>query len=155
MGQFAKNTSVSVASSLEEIRKIVKKYGATKLATIDAENHIGIGFEMNKRRVRFVMILPKPEEVLRQQSKYGKDHGKLQQSEIAYEQEVRTRWRALLLVIRAKLESVQSGIETFDESFMAQIVLPDGHTMAEWAAPQIERAYLSGQMPPLLGNGSN
>ncbi len=34
---------------------------------------------------------------------------------------------------------------------MAQIVLPNGKTMAEFALPQVQQAYETGQMPALLG----
>jgi hypothetical protein len=62
----------------------------------------------------------------------------------------RQRWRALALAIKAKLEAVESGIATFEEEFMAYIVLPDGQTVGEFLSPQIEAAYSSGRMPPLL-----
>ena len=68
----------------------------------------------------------------------------------AWEQALRTRWRALLLCIKAKLESVESGIETFDTAFMAQIVLPDGRTVEERVLPEIEKAYLTGVAPTTL-----
>ena len=44
----------------------------------------------------------------------------------AWEQVCRQRWRALLLIIRAKLEAVASGITTLENEFLANIVLPDG-----------------------------
>ena len=65
-------------------------------------------------------------------------------------QEERRRWRALVLVIKSKLEAVASGIVTFDEEFMAHIVLPDGQTIGQAMLPQIEAAYDAGTMPPLL-----
>ena len=71
-------------------------------------------------------------------------------AEAAHEQATRQRWRALALSIKAKLESVESGIEQFEEAFMAQIVLPNGKTVGEWVAPQIEASYKSGNMPPML-----
>jgi len=58
--------------------------------------------------------------------------------------------RALALVIKAKLEAVESGITVFDDEFMAHIVLPDGSTVGDFMKPQIEQVYLTGQMPPLL-----
>ena len=70
--------------------------------------------------------------------------------ENAYEQAVRQRWRALALVIKAKLEAVESGITVFDKEFMAHIVLPDGKTVGEHMLPQIESSYETGSMPPLL-----
>jgi hypothetical protein len=68
----------------------------------------------------------------------------------AYEQAERQRWRALALVIKAKLEAVESGITEFEREFMAHIVLPGGGTVGDWMLPQIEQAYSSGQMPAML-----
>lgn len=63
---------------------------------------------------------------------------------------MRQRWRALALVIKAKLEAIESGITTVDAEFLAHLVLPDGRTYGEFALPQIDEVYRSGAMPPLL-----
>ena len=56
--------------------------------------------------------------------------------------------------MKAKLEAVEVGIATFDEEFLAHIVLPNGQQVGEWMVPQIEHAYLEGKMPTaLLGAG--
>ena len=68
----------------------------------------------------------------------------------AYEQEIRRRWRALALSIKGKLEAVETGIMSFEEEFMANIVLPNDKTVAEFMLPQIEEAYSSGRMPKLI-----
>jgi hypothetical protein len=65
----------------------------------------------------------------------------------------RARWRALALVIKAKLEAVESGITTFEEEFLAHIVLPDGTTLGQWAAPRLAHVYDTGAMPPMLPGG--
>ena len=57
---------------------------------------------------------------------------------------------ALLLIIRAKLEAVESGITTLESEFLANLVLPDGGTVGDWLAPQIDEAYATGKMPPML-----
>lgn len=62
----------------------------------------------------------------------------------------RSLWRALLICVKAKLESVESKIESFEEAFMAHVVLPDGKTASEWLAPQLALAYESGTMPTNL-----
>jgi len=54
------------------------------------------------------------------------------------------------LVIKAKLEAVESGISVFEDEFMANIVMPDGRTVSEHVRPRIATAYESGEMPPLL-----
>ena len=70
------------------------------------------------------------------------------------EQEVRRRWRALLLVIKAKLEAVESGISTMDSEFLAFVVLPSGMTFGEWAAPQLNDLAAKKKMPRLIVAGT-
>ncbi|GAG36103.1 unnamed protein product [marine sediment metagenome] len=65
----------------------------------------------------------------------------------------RQKWRALSLVIKAKLEAVESGISIFEEEFLAHIVLPDGRTIGDFMIPQIKTIYSSGKMPKLLPIG--
>ena len=62
----------------------------------------------------------------------------------------RQQWRALLLCIKAKLEAVASNIETFEEAFLAHVVMPDGRTVYQHTAPQIEAIAKGGEMRPLL-----
>lgn len=68
----------------------------------------------------------------------------------AREKAMRQRWRALALVVKAKLEAVESGITTFEDEFLAHIVLPDGSTVGEFMVPQIELAYRTAVMPSVL-----
>jgi hypothetical protein len=67
-----------------------------------------------------------------------------------WEQATRQRWRALHLVIKAKLEAVESGIVDFDSEFLAHLVLPNGRTVADEVVPMVETAYATNQMPQLL-----
>jgi len=148
-GRFAQGTIVSPEKTLNEVQALIKRYGATKFAYGEEENRVGVTFEMKNRRVRFVMSLPaKNEAVVRiNQSSMTK------YSEPAYQQAVRARWRALLLTIKSKVVSVESGIETFEEAFMGQIVLPNQQTVSEWLKPQLNAAYEGGKMPPMLLGG--
>ena len=75
------------------------------------------------------------------------------QAYAAWEQACRSRWRSLYLIIKAKLEAVESGISTIDREFLYDVVLPDGRTVGDIVTPQLEIAYQSGQMPPLLEVG--
>ena len=54
------------------------------------------------------------------------------------------------MIIKAKLEAADSGISTIEREFLYDIVLPDGKTVGEYMAPQIEAAYTTGEMPPML-----
>jgi hypothetical protein len=50
----------------------------------------------------------------------------------------RQRWRALYLVVRAKLEAVEAGIAIFEEEFMAFIVVPGkNQTLGEILLPRL------------------
>jgi hypothetical protein len=53
-------------------------------------------------------------------------------------------------VIRAKLEAVEQGIATFQQEFLAHIVLPNGQTAGEFLLPQLDEAYQKKRMPALL-----
>lgn len=137
---YAKNTKVSVDKSQAEIRKILSKYGASAFAFAENNFKAVLQFELNSRRIYFVLPLPLNPDSFKNLADLKK-----------YDQKVRTKWRSLLLAIKAKLECVESGITTFDQEFMAHIVLPNGKTVGEVVIPEIENSYLNNTMPPLLG----
>src|SRR4051812_22118816 len=102
-----------------------------------------IGFVINNREVRFVLPMPDPSA---REFTHTPAKGLLRtaaQQEAEYEQAVRQRWRALNLVIKAKLEAVEAGIVDFDTEFLGQIVLPTGATVAETVIPRMQE-QLSG-----------
>lgn len=146
---YAKDTTVSVEKSKAEIEKLVSKYEATQFISGWNGDKAVIGFSMKDRQVRFFLPLPDKKD-----KKFTLDrHGYTRATgpaERAWEQEVRSRWRALFLVIKAKLEAVESGITNFEEEFLAHIVLPDGSTVGNWVEPQLEEIYSGRNMPALL-----
>lgn len=148
MTRYAANTSVSSDRSIAEIETTLRRYGAQKFMYGRDEAKVLIAFEMHDRRLRFVLPIPTEEEFTQTPT------GRTRRSKMIvvgqYEQAVRSRYRALLLSIKAKLESVESQIEEFEDAFMAQIVLPDGTTVGERLKVQIAAAYRTGTMPPLL-----
>lgn len=145
--RYAENTDVSSATSRIEIEKTVVKYGAESFASASVDGKAMIGFTMHGRQVRFILPLPKREAF--RQTPTGRDRTPKSQDD-AWEQACRQRWRALLLVIKAKLEATECGISTFESEFMANIVLPDNRTVGDFILPQISAAYDSGQMPAML-----
>lgn len=145
---FAANTKVSAARSQEEIRLVVKKYGAKSFGSFEDGDKAIVLFETQDRRVRFTLTLPDPEG-----DQFVYSRGKLRapyQIVPLWEQACRQRWRALLLAIKAKLESVEAGIESFDEAFLSHIVLPTGEAFGPRALDAIAAAYDGKPLPPLL-----
>ena len=148
MTRYAADTSVSVSSSKAEIERIIERYGASGFMSGWPTQQAMIAFAMNDRQIRFILPMPDKSERRFTHSTRGLRAPETIQKE--WEQACRQRWRALALVIKAKLEAVESGISVFDDEFMANIVLPNGRTVSEEVRPRISTAYESGTMPPLL-----
>jgi hypothetical protein len=155
--KYAAQTEVSSEKSQAELRTILNRYGATKFGYLEEEGRAAIMFEAQGRRVRFTLPLPSRTDKEFMYTEQRRLHRSIDTQHRAYEQAIRQRWRALVLAVKAKLEAVESGIATFEEEFMAYVLLPDGRTVGEWMTPQLEETYQSGKMPPLMltsGEGS-
>jgi hypothetical protein len=129
-----------VAQSRAEIERLLDKHRAKQYGTaVDYDLAVArVQFRLHDRVIRFTIALPDAKKFLGEQ----------------YARRERQRWRALLLVIKAKLESVESAIETFEQAFLANIVMPNDQTVDALVLPQIADAYKSGKMPKALGPGT-
>lgn len=149
-GKYAANTSVSTVSTRSDIEKVLAKYGCDSFAFAQEPGRAALEFLHEGRRIRFILPLPdkRSKEFTHTEARgYERD---AKQALALWEQACRQKWRALFLAIKAKLESVESGIETFEEAFLAQLVLPSNQTFGHWAAGEIERVYEDWEMPALL-----
>ena len=152
MSRYAANTTVSSEKSRGEIERVLTRYGATAFSygwrDEGDETMAMVGFRAVSRTIRFLIPMP-----CREAFRYTPSQGRKRrddQIDAEHEKACRQRWRALLLVVKAKLEAVEAEISTFDEEFLPHIVLPNGRTVAEMALPEIDRAYSTGDTPPLL-----
>ncbi len=125
---YAARTQVPADRTRLQIEEIMRKRGADQFFSGADIDRALLAFRLNGRHIRFVLPL----------------------ADTRNQQQVRSRWRALLLVIKAKLEAIDIGILTLEEAFLADTILPDKRTVAEVMLPQIESAYDTGKMPPLL-----
>lgn len=156
MATYAAETQVSAEKSRAEIEATLGRYGATSFAYGWSGAKVMVGFAMNDRQIRFNLELPdrNDKRFTHTPARGTKRHPS--DAEKAWEQATRQKWRALALVIKAKLEAVESGITDFEDEFLAHTVLPDGSTAGDWMRPQIDEAYRTGTMPemlPALGPG--
>jgi len=147
MAKYAERTSVPVESSRGEIEKTLKRYGADAFMYGSDPDKAVIGFRMAGRMYRYTLPLPPLSDFA---ATPGGQERSLDAQEKVRDQVVRQRWRALALVIKAKLEAVESGIVTLEDEFLAHTMLPGGITVGEWARPDIEQAYISNKMPAQL-----
>lgn len=148
MSQFAENTSVTSEKSRAEIERTLQRYGADAFVYGWEGERAIVQFRAHERYVRFDLPMPPRQDFMFTPSRRQRRSDS--QIDAAFEQAVRQRWRALNLVVKAKLEAVASGITSFEAEFLAHTVLPDGRTVEQWAMPQIAEAYELGEMPKML-----
>lgn len=146
---YAENTDVAVEKSVAEIVGLIKRAGANRIAQVEEPGTLAFQFFLNDRMLRFRVSLPSPADIPQYNPNNHQSRTNDQRIRLA-QQRQRQRARALLLVIKAKLESVESGVETFDEAFLPNIVTPEGETVGDWLIPQIADAYLTGRVPTRL-----
>jgi hypothetical protein len=138
---FARGTTIDVPKSRAAIERMLTEEGATSFASGWQNNTATILFECSGRRIRFALeMVP------------------IVGNDPKAEAENRRRWRCLVLVIKAKFESVSSGITAFEDEFLANTVIPggNGETVSQWVGPQLAAAYERGVAMPkvkMLGDG--
>lgn len=129
---YAQGTTVASSKSRAEIEALIMKHGATSYASGFEGTKANILFKMKGRRVRFELVLTGATD----------------------EREDMRRWRCLFYLLKAKLMAVEDGLETFEDAFLSQTLVPGagGETVSQWIGPQLAYAYEKGTvMPPLLG----
>lgn len=116
-----------------EIEGLLTRHGAAQiLSGIDHQRRSGfVGFTMEGRQFR-IPLLPRED---RNRNR---------------EQVEREQWRALLLLIKGKLEYIAAGMTTAETEFLAHVVLPGGSTVGAELAPRLAHVYSTGDVVALL-----
>ncbi len=148
MKKFAADTSVPAERSKAEVEKLLTRFGADQFASGWMASRAVVSFRMNDRQIRIEIPMPTLSDP--KTPSWNRVKGQFYHQD-KVDQEVRRRWRALLLYVKAKLESVHSDIVSFEEAFMSHVVLPNRQTVGQFMSPQIESAYKGGKMPLALG----
>lgn len=123
---YAVETKVPIVKTRQEIETLCAKHGASSFATLTEPKLATIAFAIRDMRVLFRLPLPNP------------NNG----------QDCRSRWRGLLLCIKAKFEAIARGVETFEEAFLSHIMAEDGRTVADHAVPRLKQ-IVAGDVPLL------
>lgn len=143
---YAANTTVPVDRTRAEIEKTLRKAGATNFGTYtnDLKGYSMVQFMMDSRLIRLSVVQPDQEDLRDKKTRRLPRPSALQN---ALAQEERRRWRALLLIVKAKLELIESKLSTVEREFLADIVLPDNSTVGDLFAPVLQKAYEEGKLP--------
>lgn len=163
---YAEGTSVPISRSREELQRVLERAGAAELGFFSGEGGrsrcafklkaSGMLVQVEVPAVDPLSFEPSNRDARRWDGNLKRyvhaDGGRLQG---LVEGEQRRRWRALVLVIKAKLEAIESGISTFESEFLAGIVLPNGRTLEAELRPRLKQIAASGALPSLLGPGAD
>lgn len=126
---YAERTQVPVSSTKAEIETLLNRHGATAFGIVQDGLDASVFFRLQDRMIRFKVAVPDSA------------------------QKARSHWRGLLLVVKAKLEAVASGIVSLEDEFLAQTVMGDGITVSEHIQWQVAENYRVGGPPRLRLGG--
>lgn len=147
--RFAEGTRVPIETTRMELERVLRAYGADAVVIGWDGPTSTIAFRIQGRHVKYTIERPGRSESVVSAYPSGKPRPAHAIPE-AIAAEHRRRWRALLLIVKAKLELVAGGDSDFEDEFLSRLMLPDGTTVREWLVPQIDQAYETGRMPALM-----
>lgn len=133
---YASTTKVQIVDTREHIERLLRKHGAMRFFYSDEPERATVGFVLKTLLIRITVPYPK----------LGSGTG----SESHIAQAKRSRWRALLLILKARFEAAEAGISTIEKEFLADTVMTNKQTVDEWMRPQIAKMIASGEMPATL-----
>lgn len=159
MPKYAVSTEVSVERSRAEIERVLDRYGARGFAYAKEGSRAMIGFRVldtDGRVLGVRMYLPLPDPADDQFALTPTGKARSREAALAgWEQACRSRWRALLLVVKAKLEAVDAGISTIEREFLPDLIMPDGRTVLEHIADQRPALEAGGAIRLLPSGGAD
>ncbi len=154
MPAYAQNTAVPVERSRAEIERTLAKYGATRFGTMMEPTGASIYFEVNGRQIQLRVPMPP-----RDDKQFTRGHRSswravsTTERDKRYEQEFRRRWRVLLITVKSLLEAVDSKVLTFDQAFLAHVVIPGtAKTVGDALVPKLDMIQANGLRALLAEN---
>lgn len=128
MTRYAARTTVSVSASIAEVEGLIARFGAQRFAYSWDEDQDVVAFEANGHPVKIAIPRPGPPDFMRQQER---------------EQERRRKWRVMVLTIKALLVAVEEEVLSFEDAFLAHLILDTGETIGQAMRPRLEAAQRS------------
>jgi hypothetical protein len=136
--RYAQETTVSIEKSQQELSRVLRAAGADQVVLAwDSAQGTGVRFHMQGRFAQ-LMVPPPSEKRMKELKAWRPRWSDLDR----LEQEQRRSWRALILLVKAKLEAIAAGITTAEREFMPDLLMDDGRRLEEWALPALETRRL-------------
>lgn len=128
--RYAEDTKVPVARSQEHVKADLRRVGADHIALMEGSDQHLVVFKVSEILYR---IASAPTTKAKNP-----------------EQETRRQWRAIALLVKAKTVSIIEGISSVEREFLADVVMPDGSTLADHSTRLIKQSYQEGGAPKML-----
>jgi hypothetical protein len=138
------STSTPVAKSQEDIRWILRKYGADGVQFSEdwKAKKIMVRFLYSIGTVQYSVFFSVPIPDVDVRTGTGRQR-KASQMELLKAQTHRGIWRAVFWAIKSRMEAVEFGIETFQEAFMSHFEIPGtSQTIGDVVLPRFEAGSL-------------
>lgn len=132
--RYAEGTEVPVSRSHDQIKVELRRVGADQIGVMEGAGGVQ-AYLVFKIRDTMYRITNGEVKVAR-----GKDPAR----------EARRQWRAIVLLVKAKVVSILEGISTVEREFLSDAVMPDGSVLADHAPRLIEKAYKDNGAPQLM-----
>jgi len=147
--RYAEGTTVSVESSRGEITGILAKHGVERMAWGTEPEGDVLQFQLGGHRFAFRIERPTAKSLWERWKEDGRPETTLRYlpSDAQVAAEWRRRWRAHVLLIKAKLEFIDGGDTTLEREFLPYMVLKDGRTFEEALAAGAFPALSAGDQP--------
>lgn len=134
--RYAQGTTVEVHKSRGEISGILTTHGVDRQGWMTGPDGDELMFELSGHKFRFTIPKPTMAEVAKLYPNAYDRQAKL-------DGEWRRRWRANVLLLKAKLEFIDSGDTTLERELLPYLVTAGGKTLGE--------LVVAGELPMLTG----
>ena len=141
--RYAEGTPVTVERSRGEIGGILASHGVERMGWTTSPEGDDLLFELAGHRFRFQIIKPDEAEVRRL---YANLYAPQVDWPAKVAAEWRRRWRANVLLLKAKLEFIDSGDTTLERELLPYMLTAGGQTVAE--------LVVAGKLPMLSAGAS-
>ena len=137
------STTVPVAKSQAELRGLLQKFGAQQFTFGEGRDWAGVEFLHADHLVRVRCPLRPPTDSA-VQAQMKASHRSIAESTTALlDREAMRVWRVLVWSVKARLVSVEEGLESFEQAFLSHLVDPSsGRTLWEAVREPIEGGAL-------------
>jgi hypothetical protein len=137
--RYASETEVPVQRSKQQIEMLLSARKVEGYHTGWDNARDIIEFVWKGKQIRFVLPRVQQKDHRLSPSGFWRSERQIGQ---AMEQADRQRWRALYLVVRAKIEAVEAGLAIFEEEFLSFIVIPgQNKTIGEILVPRLQEGH--------------